>query len=288
MEGMMQPPDAQKADFQVLPSPTHPNYRLWRNYADFARDRGALTTDIIAARDELEGLHVLDVGCGEGGTATVLAERGARVTAVDANPARVLKLHARVAHPHRLIVLRGDAQKLAFPAQTFDWVILQDVIEHLSKPRQALQSVARVLKPGGKLFLSTPNRWSPLNVLMDPHWNLPAIALLPRKAVIFCLANLLRRERRDREDFAALLSLRQLKHHLRHAGLQPEFVNTHVARALFQRPTAVVNSDLHLRIVQTLRRAHLDSVLRKLVNDRFGLFNYLFNPTWYLVAQKIT
>ncbi len=271
---------------ETLPPESHPNYRLWANYAKFARNRGTLTADILEHETSVRNADVLDVGCGEGGTALELALRGANVTAIDFNPAKIQRLKQKTLHIRNLTVLEKNAKELSSLNIKFDQVVLQDVLEHLSEPEAVLQTIADMLKPGGKLFLSTPNRWSPLNFVNDPHWNLPVVAILPRKAVAFFILKIVKREQVQRNDFAALLSLKKLKTNLSNVNLTPRFVHTHIANALFTKPTSVVNSELHLRIVAIMKKLHLAKFVESLVNDRFGLFNYFINPTWYLIAEK--
>ncbi len=269
----------------ILPDPGHPNYRLWANYATFARDRGELVADILAHFCPLVAVEVLDVGCGAGGTSLALAERGASVTAMDFDPKRVAALR-QIATRLPLRVKKGNAQALDFPDEAFHCVVLQDVLEHLPQPDRALREVNRVLRPGGYVYVSTPNRWSPLNFISDPHWNLPGVSVLPRKAVACFITRLVRREKRVRPDFAALLSFRTIRRLFEQQGFSLRFVNSLVARALFRRPTSVVNSDFHLKLVAALQRLGLASFLTSLVNDDAGLFNAVINPTWYFVAQK--
>jgi 2-polyprenyl-3-methyl-5-hydroxy-6-metoxy-1,4-benzoquinol methylase len=51
----------------------------------------------------------------------------------------------------------GDIQAIAQDPESFDTVISCETIEHVPEPRQAICELARVLKPGGRLFLTTPN-----------------------------------------------------------------------------------------------------------------------------------
>jgi len=270
----------------TLPPTSHPNYRLWSNYATFAEFRGALVCAILQQRMNLTKKNCLDIGCGSGGTSIALAQNGAQVTALDHNAARVNLLKARLGQESAIQVLHTDAHTLQFPDQQFDLVILQDVIEHLPKPQEALNEIYRVLKTGGLLYFSTPNRWSPLNFISDPHWNLPLVAALPRKQVAFFITQIARREKEIRPDFAALLSLRKIQRLLQKDRFELAFSNRIVAKNLFVEPRSVVNHDLHLAIIKYLKKIKLDSVVPLLVNDKFGLFNYLINPTWYFVAKK--
>ncbi len=271
----------------TLPPKTHPNYRLWSNYAEFARHRGRLVCEILESFRSLGGLKVLDVGCGEGGTSLALADRGAKVTAIDYNLKRVEKLRQQTDAPGvQISVQVGSAQNLDFPNETFDCILLQDVLEHLPEPKKAIHEINRVLKRNGVVYLSTPNRWSPLNFISDPHWNLPLVAVLPRNAVAFFITKIVRREKVAREDFAALHSIYKVRRLFKSANLTSIFVNTRVAVELFTNPKAVVNSELHLITVNWLKKLKLEKLILFLVNDKLGLFNAFVNPTWYLVATK--
>ncbi len=271
----------------LLPARTHPNYRLWANYARFAQSRGRMVAKIVASHGRLSQLEILDLGCGAGGTTIALAQSGAGVTAVDPNPDKVRRLRqVTQAAGLQVEVRTGDAATLDFADEAFDWVILQDVLEHLQSPKRALREVRRVLKPGGKLYVSTPNRWSPLTLVSDPHWNLPIVACLSRPAVEFFITKLTRRERAIREDFGVLLSLWRLRALFRKHNFTIRMINLTIVQELFRRPTSVVNSDLHLRIVKYLSKLRLQKLVAAVVNDRPGIFNHVVNPTWYLVATK--
>jgi 2-polyprenyl-3-methyl-5-hydroxy-6-metoxy-1,4-benzoquinol methylase len=56
-----------------------------------------------------------------------------------------------------LDVRQGSAEEIQYPDASFDVAVLFEVIEHLLDPRRALESVARAIKPGGHILLSTPN-----------------------------------------------------------------------------------------------------------------------------------
>ena len=72
----------------------------------------------------------------------------------------------------------GDAYNLVFPDNSFDFVLLMEVIEHFDDPIAALREIYRVLKPGGKVFISFPNYinipWLIVRVLAEklnrPNW----------------------------------------------------------------------------------------------------------------------
>lgn len=111
--------------------------------------------------DVLQGAETLDVGCGLGFFSQRLAQRGARVTACDLGPSLVDKTVARAGC--RGVV--ADALRLTntFGAGAFDVVVSSECIEHTPDPVAAVREMARVVKPGGWISLSTPNLlWSPV------------------------------------------------------------------------------------------------------------------------------
>jgi 2-polyprenyl-6-hydroxyphenyl methylase/3-demethylubiquinone-9 3-methyltransferase len=115
------------------------------------------------------GERVLDVGCGEGRFAAELAGIGASVVAVDLaeEPLR----RARELDPQldlRLVAAGGDWE---LPGAAFDVVWAGEVIEHVADTAAWLSEVRRVLRPGGRLLLSTPahGRLSMLRLALSPR-----------------------------------------------------------------------------------------------------------------------
>jgi SAM-dependent methyltransferase len=107
------------------------------------------------AAERTAGLTVLDAGSGEGYGAAILAERAVAVTGVDLDPTVIQ--HAAESYP-RAHFEAADLGALPFPAESFDAVVSFQVVEHMQSPRDYASECARVLKPGGLLIVSTPNR----------------------------------------------------------------------------------------------------------------------------------
>lgn len=105
------------------------------------------------------GGDVLEIGCGSGNFTTLIAARARHVTAVDIHQPYVEAAQRRVArHPH-VRVFCADATAVQW-AETFDTVILLDVLEHIADDAGFLLSLRRCLKPGGRLILKVPaGRW---------------------------------------------------------------------------------------------------------------------------------
>lgn len=117
--------------------------------------------DEFLPADRVNGADTLDVGCGLGYFSERLQQAGARVTACDLGPRLLEMTRERVGCE----CVEADALDLVsqFGRERFDVVVSSECIEHTPDPQKALQQMAAVLKPGGLLAVSTPNRvWQPV------------------------------------------------------------------------------------------------------------------------------
>jgi 2-polyprenyl-3-methyl-5-hydroxy-6-metoxy-1,4-benzoquinol methylase len=106
------------------------------------------------------GLGILEVACGRGGFVRELARAGARVTGCDFSVPALRVASAKLAqtnHGPVATFVHGDAQRLPFADAAFDLVVSCETIEHLPDVHAAILEMYRVTRPGGKLFLTTPN-----------------------------------------------------------------------------------------------------------------------------------
>jgi SAM-dependent methyltransferase len=102
----------------------------------------------------------LDLGCADGGyVAELLRQGAAEVVGVDTAEERIAKAAAR-GLPHTSFQI-AEGESLPFPDAHFDGVFMNEVFEHVTDEKATLREVARVLAPGGKLVLISPNRWFP-------------------------------------------------------------------------------------------------------------------------------
>jgi len=106
-----------------------------------------------------QGSHVLDVGCGTGYTTEAVLKRleHGEVIGIDLTPQQLGKA-ARNLNPERarLSLSRGDAENLPFKDEAFDAVVSVGALEYFPHPQRALQEMARVVKPGGKVVVGGP------------------------------------------------------------------------------------------------------------------------------------
>jgi SAM-dependent methyltransferase len=106
-------------------------------------------------REEVEGPRLLEVGAGEGYGSALLAGRVPTVLALDYDAAAIS--HLLRTYP-ALAAVRGNLAVLPVAADSIDTVVSLQVIEHVWDHPQFLAECTRVLRPGGLLVLSTPNR----------------------------------------------------------------------------------------------------------------------------------
>jgi 2-polyprenyl-3-methyl-5-hydroxy-6-metoxy-1,4-benzoquinol methylase len=159
---------------------------LWEAYNTSRAAFGEELAGILARHAGVTswvGAKVLDVGCGTGQIARAFVAGGAQVTAFEPtyqNSANMARRLAKEISTGRLCALAADGHQLPFVDNAFDVVILSDVLEHVKKPERVAQEVARVLRPGAQLYASAPNRFSILNLISDPHYQVPGVGLMPR------------------------------------------------------------------------------------------------------------
>ncbi len=104
------------------------------------------------------GMLVLEIGCGAGGLLRQLSRCGARTIGVDSLYAALdLSRRRDDAGARSNLVLASAEEALAFRAATFDAIVGQHVVEHLTDVDRALREWRRLVKPGGRIALATPN-----------------------------------------------------------------------------------------------------------------------------------
>lgn len=117
------------------------------------------------------GENLLDVGCGSGVSLLEAKARGATAFGIEADPN--VKL---IAAALSLDIYFGSLQDRPFPEQRFDLVVMNQVIEHLPDPDQALQTLRERLTPNGRMVLVFPNTaslWRRLSGSRWINWHIP-------------------------------------------------------------------------------------------------------------------
>jgi 2-polyprenyl-6-hydroxyphenyl methylase / 3-demethylubiquinone-9 3-methyltransferase len=114
----------------------------------------------VRDRVPLAGARVLDVGCGAGLLSEAMAREGADVTALDLAPEliEVAKLHLLESGLRVDYRLQAVEDLAAEAPGTFDAVTCMEMLEHVPDPAAVVAACARLLRPGGRLVVSTINR----------------------------------------------------------------------------------------------------------------------------------
>ena len=109
---------------------------------------------------------IVDLGCWVGFLLAEARVRGWRTLGVE--PSEFASEHAR--RELGLEVLGGDLLTAPVPEGQWDAVVLGDVIEHLPRPGEALDRIARILRPGGVVYMALPDAGSRVAQLMGARW----------------------------------------------------------------------------------------------------------------------
>lgn len=126
----------------IAPYGTHAwNPALYAAHAGFVPALGKAVLELLGAQP---GEHILDLGCGDGVLTRQIADAGAEVIGIDADPAMVA-----AAREKSLDVRHGDARQLGFDGQ-FDAVFSNAALHWVGAPAQVTAGVARALRPGGR------------------------------------------------------------------------------------------------------------------------------------------
>ncbi|MDQ3268453.1 MAG: methyltransferase domain-containing protein [Pseudomonadota bacterium] len=119
-------------------------YEHWHRYA--------------LARQLSSHCTVLDVACGEGYGAAMVAETAYKVVGVDLSADVIQHAKNNYGHNTNLQFVIASCERLPFPDASFDFAISFETIEHIEKQKEFISELARVLRPDGVLILSSPNK----------------------------------------------------------------------------------------------------------------------------------
>ncbi len=138
-------------------------HRWWDPQSEFAplHHINPLRLEWINGHCPLDGLRVLDVGCGGGILSDSMARNGASVLGIDlaGKALRVAQLHALEAQTPNIAYREVAVEALAAQApESFDAVTCMEMLEHVPDPASVVRACAQLVKPGGWVFFSSINR----------------------------------------------------------------------------------------------------------------------------------
>ncbi|MEW6163749.1 MAG: class I SAM-dependent methyltransferase [Pseudomonadota bacterium] len=140
----------------------------------FVVGRYAKSIELLRMRlGKLDGMSVMDFGCGDGAFSWALTRAGARVTGVDSSDVAIAYAQRR----HGALATHAqfyceNCYETHFPDASFDGLVSTDVIEHVQHTDRFLREIVRILKPGGIAVVTTPIRLTeqPLDCLHVAEW----------------------------------------------------------------------------------------------------------------------
>lgn len=164
--------------------------------AHFGRDAGQMRP--------LKGFSALDVGCGAGLVTESLARMGAEATGLDASLDAIAAARVHAEESGLVITYHADSvETLSESGQQFDLITALEVVEHVADVDLFIGGLAHLLKPGGLLVFSTPNR-TPQSYV----------------SVIFAAEKVLKWVPEGTHDWKAFLTTEELTRKLETAGLE--------------------------------------------------------------------
>jgi SAM-dependent methyltransferase len=294
---------------------SHPNFLRWKRARELSLQRGKFVHSVINQQLQTKNLTILDLGSGEGGTSKVFSDDNF-VVSLDLSLIRLQrqKMHlilkeSSTCLPDRQAeesvvenlkdlslansfemteqkLVNANALQLPFTNQSFDLIIIQDVIEHLTGVIDFYSEIKRILKINGSIYLSTPNRLSVFNFFNDPHFGLPIVSILKRESIKKYFLKYFRKDDYNRTDIAQLFSLNELLN-LFKKGFEIFLQTKFSVQELFNGNKGIVWSDFHLKLIAICKYLKLDWLLNKISNDEAGILNKYFTPTFYIVLKKL-
>jgi len=126
---------------------------------EIIRDALAPLAPAAEGRRVLNGVRVLDIGCGGGLLSEPMTRLGATVTGVDADAAGIAAAEAHAAEMGLTVDYRAAAaEDLAAEGLVFDAVVASEVIEHVADKPAFVSALGALVRPGGAVVLTTINR----------------------------------------------------------------------------------------------------------------------------------
>lgn len=185
-------PDSEQGKRAAWDHATHPEFYEYyasesQSEATLQRFRGIQLAVLRVVADIGTGagaqLAVADIGCGAGTQSRLWAERGHRVFGLDVNEP-LIGLARKRAKEARLDIQFdvGSATALPWADQSMDVCLLPELLEHVADWQSCLTEAARILRPGGSLYLSTTNVLCP----KQQEFNLPLYSWYPAPLKRYC------------------------------------------------------------------------------------------------------
>ena len=277
-----------RIDEQLIKQHADVRFRSEYDYALFEYYRSAKVFAFLEKANFQVGGHVLDAGCGGGGMPLSFADEASFVVGIDLVN-RFGAAGVTLAKDRRirnLDFVQADGQRLPFADASFDWVFSHAVIEHVADAQRYLHECARVLKPGGSMYLST----APYLSFHGAHLPrlkvpIPLHLLIGRRAAFATFRTLARhaewtlRERADEnsfikiaranghkhDDLLELVRIRRLRSQVASAGFTVAVEDLYLTGTFRKLPGPVARWLRDSPLTQDIVIGHVQYALRKAV-----------------------
>ena len=153
------------------------------------KDQCRRTIEVITGKlrdlGTLAGERMLDVGCGDGSFTAVLGQRFREVHGIDVQDSHLETFRAAVAGDARYTITHMSASAMTYPDAHFETIVTIETLEHVPDLAGAAREISRVLRPGGELVITVPNRWFPFENhgirigAWERHGRIPLLTYLP-------------------------------------------------------------------------------------------------------------
>jgi SAM-dependent methyltransferase len=158
-----------------------------------------LLEDTMLPASSFHGIRALDAGCGVGRLTYAMRQLGATVTAFDYNDQAVAITHDFFKDDAAVRVMQADILRLPFAPGSFDFVISFGVLHYTEDPERAFDALARLVAPGGTLFLMIFEYYNPMKLWITHQvrrWTVPMdparLHRLADRAAALCRYRLIR------------------------------------------------------------------------------------------------
>ncbi len=249
-------------DEQTIRKHADLRFRSEYDYALFEYHRSAKVIAFLERYGVAVAGRILDAGCGGGGMPVSLAEEADAVVGIDLTPRYKdagVRLGRELARPN-LSFAQADGTALPFRDSTFDVVLSHAVIEHVADAPCYLAECARVLRPGGRMYLSTAPYLSfagahlprllipvPLHLLIGRRGAFGTFRFLARHASWLLrepanensFIKAARRNENKRDDLLEKVRVRRLRGLIARAGLSTIHEELHVTGTFRRAPGRV-------------------------------------------------
>jgi SAM-dependent methyltransferase len=132
--------------------------------------------EVMLPPTALEGLRALDAGCGVGRWSYAMSQLGATVTAIDYNDQAAAITHDYFRNDPSIRVMQADILRLPFAPGSFDFVFTWGVLHYTENPERAFEALARLVAPGGTLFVVIFEHYNPMKLWITHQvrrWTVP-------------------------------------------------------------------------------------------------------------------